>query len=187
MERLNKLKTRNWIDFYDKWLNKHLLTMRCRLAQSDIQSSWNLKNTLDFYLYYIQKPEKVNGFRNLERQRKYSSRKRWNQKKPTSGKPACGRKRLAESVGFEPTCPVKDNCISSAARYDRFDNSPCHICNISFKKTSGKRRELMERTKVISVVNNTAKMTASIRLRFPADIHPPPLFYSILTFFARAW
>ena len=30
----------------------------------------------------------------------------------------------AESVGFEPTCPVKDNCISSAARYDHFDNSP---------------------------------------------------------------
>ena len=78
-------------------------------------------------------------------------------KKPTSGKPACGRRFLAESVGFEPTCPVKDNCISSAARYDRFDNSPCHICNISLKKTSGKRRELMERTKVISVVNNTAK------------------------------
>ena len=32
-----------------------------------------------------------------------------------------------ESVGFEPTCPIKDNCISSAARYDHFDNSPCHI------------------------------------------------------------
>ena len=61
-------------------------------------------------------------------------------------------------MGFEPTCPVKDNCISSAARYDRFDNSPCHICNISLKKTSGKRRELMERTKVNSVVNNTAKV-----------------------------
>ena len=30
----------------------------------------------------------------------------------------------AESVGFEPTCPVKDNRISSAARYDHFDNSP---------------------------------------------------------------
>lgn len=55
-------------------------------------------------------------------------------KKPTSGKPACGRSFLAESVGFEPTCPVKDNCISSAARYDRFDNSPYHICNISPKK-----------------------------------------------------
>lgn len=27
-------------------------------------------------------------------------------------------------MGFEPTCPVKDNCISSAARYDHFDNSP---------------------------------------------------------------
>ena len=42
----------------------------------------------------------------------------------------------AESVGFEPTCPVKDNCISSAARYDRFDNSPCDIWNISPENTS---------------------------------------------------
>ncbi len=42
----------------------------------------------------------------------------------------------AESVGFEPTCPVKDNCISSAARYDRFDNSPCDIRNISPENTS---------------------------------------------------
>ena len=30
----------------------------------------------------------------------------------------------AESVGFEPTCPGWDNRISSAARYDHFDNSP---------------------------------------------------------------
>ncbi len=104
-------------------------------------------------------------------------------------------------MGFEPTCPVKDNCISSAARYDRFDNSPCHICNISLKKTSGKRRELMERTKVISVVNNTAKapknqafwrsgskavtrfrvrpvMTASIRLRMDLWRFRQPLLYS---------
>ncbi len=38
-------------------------------------------------------------------------------------------------MGFEPTCPVKDNCISSAARYDRFDNSPCHSKNISSQRT----------------------------------------------------
>lgn len=30
-----------------------------------------------------------------------------------------------ESVGFEPTCPMKDNRISSAARYGLFANSPC--------------------------------------------------------------
>ena len=94
--------------------------------------------------------------------------------------------KAPKNQGFLEKCFRSGHSFSSAARYDRFDNSPCHICNISFKKTSGKRRELMERTKVISVVNNTAKMTASIRLRFPADIHPPPLFYSILTFFARA-
>lgn len=52
-------------------------------------------------------------------------------KKSTSSKPACGLEFLAESVGFEPTCPVKDNCISSAARYDRFDNSPCLSSDLS--------------------------------------------------------
>ena len=31
---------------------------------------------------------------------------------------------LAEMVGFEPTCPIKDKTISSRARYDRFDTSP---------------------------------------------------------------
>lgn len=31
---------------------------------------------------------------------------------------------LAETVGFEPTCPVEDNAISSRARYDCFDTSP---------------------------------------------------------------
>ena len=31
---------------------------------------------------------------------------------------------LAEMVGFEPTCPVKDKTISSRSRYDHFDTSP---------------------------------------------------------------
>ena len=31
---------------------------------------------------------------------------------------------LAEMVGFEPTCPVKDKTISSRSRYDLFDTSP---------------------------------------------------------------
>ena len=31
---------------------------------------------------------------------------------------------LAETVGFEPTCRLLDNRISSAAQYDRFDTSP---------------------------------------------------------------
>ena len=34
---------------------------------------------------------------------------------------------LAEMVGFEPTCPVKDKTISSRSRYDHFDTSPCSI------------------------------------------------------------
>ena len=33
--------------------------------------------------------------------------------------------RVAERVGFEPTCPFTDNRISSAARYDHFDTAPC--------------------------------------------------------------
>ena len=31
---------------------------------------------------------------------------------------------MAEMVGFEPTCPVKDKTISSRSRYDHFDTSP---------------------------------------------------------------
>ena len=31
---------------------------------------------------------------------------------------------LAEMVGFEPTCLIKDKTISSRSRYDRFDTSP---------------------------------------------------------------
>ena len=35
---------------------------------------------------------------------------------------------LAEMVGFEPTCPVKDKTISSRSRYDHFDTSPYSLC-----------------------------------------------------------
>ena len=34
-------------------------------------------------------------------------------------------KKNTETVGFEPTCPIKDNLISSQARYDHFDTPPC--------------------------------------------------------------
>ena len=34
---------------------------------------------------------------------------------------------MAEMVGFEPTCPVKDKTISSRSRYDHFDTSPCSV------------------------------------------------------------
>ena len=33
---------------------------------------------------------------------------------------------LAEMVGFEPTCPIKDKTISSRSRYDHLSNAP-HI------------------------------------------------------------
>ena len=50
---------------------------------------------------------------------------------------------MAEEVGFEPTCPVKDNSISSRARYDHFDTSPY----LSQHQYLRKRGELMGRTK----------------------------------------
>ena len=34
---------------------------------------------------------------------------------------------LAEMVGFEPTCPIKDKTISSRSRYDHFDTSPYSV------------------------------------------------------------
>ena len=44
---------------------------------------------------------------------------------------------LAEMVGFEPTCPVKDKTISSRSRYDHFDTSPyCSLYSIAKKRFS---------------------------------------------------
>ena len=44
---------------------------------------------------------------------------------------------LAEMVGFEPTCPVKDKTISSRSRYDHFDTSPyCSLYSIAKKSPS---------------------------------------------------
>ena len=41
---------------------------------------------------------------------------------------------LAEMVGFEPTCPIKDKTISSRSRYDHFDTSPyCSLYSIAKK------------------------------------------------------
>ncbi len=43
-----------------------------------------------------------------------------------SSKPACLLDFMAEMVGFEPTCRfIAGNSISSRARYDLFDTSPC--------------------------------------------------------------
>ena len=50
--------------------------------------------------------------------------------------------KAPKNQGFLEKCFRSGHSFSSAARYDRFDNSPCHICNISLKKTFGKRREL---------------------------------------------
>ena len=36
-----------------------------------------------------------------------------------------GPNQIAETVGFEPTCRLPDNLISSQARYDHFDTAPC--------------------------------------------------------------
>lgn len=40
---------------------------------------------------------------------------------------------MAEAVGFEPTCRVTDNRISSAARYDHFATLPC-ACKLYKKR-----------------------------------------------------
>lgn len=60
-------------------------------------------------------------------------------------------------MGFEPTCRLLDNCVSSAARYDHFDTAPDLSSTSVHKNNLGKRRELMERTKSYSVVNDTLK------------------------------
>ncbi len=34
------------------------------------------------------------------------------------------RRRMAERVGFEPTCPLRDKTLSRRPRYDHFGTSP---------------------------------------------------------------
>lgn len=38
---------------------------------------------------------------------------------------------IAETEGFEPSCRLPDNLISSQARYDHFDTSPSHAFHYS--------------------------------------------------------
>ncbi len=42
------------------------------------------------------------------------------------------RETMAERVGFEPTCPVRDNPISSRTRYDLFGTSPSPVAEATF-------------------------------------------------------
>ena len=54
---------------------------------------------------------------------------------------------LAEMVGFEPSCDFTRNSISSRARYDHFDNSPCYISTQLLKSQPWKmERKVGEKT-----------------------------------------
>ena len=54
---------------------------------------------------------------------------------------------LAESEGFEPSCDFTRNSISSRARYDHFDNSPCYISTQLLKSQPWKmERKVGEKT-----------------------------------------
>ena len=48
---------------------------------------------------------------------------------------------LAEMVGFEPTCPIKDKTISSRSRYDRFDTSAYLVFIAPPRTAFGKMRD----------------------------------------------
>ena len=48
---------------------------------------------------------------------------------------------LAEMVGFEPTCPIKDKTISSRSRYDRFDTSAYLVFTAPPRIAFGKMRD----------------------------------------------
>ena len=49
---------------------------------------------------------------------------------------------MAERVGFEPTCPVKDQPISSRCRYDRFGTSPGNS-NFQYRAALARYSELV--------------------------------------------
>src|SRR3954447_10971315 len=40
---------------------------------------------------------------------------------------ASDRRRMAERVGFEPTCRLRDKTLSRRPRYDHFGTSPCPV------------------------------------------------------------
>ena len=48
---------------------------------------------------------------------------------------------LAEMVGFEPTCQIKDKTISSRSRYDRFDTSAYFVFIAPPRTAFGKMRD----------------------------------------------
>ncbi len=55
-----------------------------------------------------------------------------NQKSPQAATPPVDRIFKTETVGFEPTCRLPDNLISSQARYGHFDTSPCVVYSITY-------------------------------------------------------
>ena len=58
---------------------------------------------------------------------------------------------LAEMVGFEHTCPVKDKTISSRSRYDHFDTSPYKVCPNIIARFCPKVTDLCGKTVVLSI------------------------------------
>ena len=48
----------------------------------------------------------------------------WSARRPAQPKLAEGERRLAERVGFEPTCRLPDKSLSRRSRYDHFGTSP---------------------------------------------------------------
>ena len=48
--------------------------------------------------------------------------------------------KLAERVGFEPTCPLRDKTLSRRPRYDHFGTSPLGRPNCKFTVSGGRAK-----------------------------------------------
>src|SRR5262245_48548465 len=89
---------------------------------------------------------------------------------------------MAERVGFEPTCPIRDKTLSRRPRYDHFGTSPSAktLWTRTFKYTvSGtwlKRRAPMRpRARASAHALRAAPRVNAGRERIPASAHGTPL------------
>lgn len=85
-------------------------------------------------------------------------------------------RHLAETEGFEPSCPLPDNRISSAARYDHFDTFPqiFNTCDkIIVYLTAKCKRKSRLRAKISLKMQSLALLLHTIRRPYCTSLHTP--------------
>src|SRR5437016_9506015 len=77
------------------------------------------------------------------------------------------KRRLAERVGFEPTCPLRDKTLSRRPRYDHFGTSPhvmkgtCDYTRFNLKKSCSSWRHSASRTPETMADRKSTRLNSS--------------------------